>query len=171
MPEQDTIVIIQNNISSVITLENDDFIVIREDQPISVVTLGIQGPPGVVPQTIYMASEAIAAGAPVNIWDDAGIIKVRNANASSGLRAHGFSLRYIAPTDSGPISRSEGTVSELSGLVPGAQYVLGTISGTYLEATAENIATLTTNMYLQHLGVARTTSEIEFRLGEVTVRA
>lgn len=121
-----------------------------------------------VPLSIYTATEAIGAGAFINIWDSSGG-KVRNANAASGLRAHGFAPGAISMGATGMIITGEEDNASLSGLTIGAEYVLGTTAGQVMQATSGNIATLVSGYYLQHLGVARSSSELVVHFGDVTI--
>ena len=118
--------------------------------------------------TITMtASESIAAGAMVNIYDSGGgVIKVRNAdNTTSAKRAHGFSIGSIASSASGPISFGNGANTGVTGLTVGAEYFLGTTGG------VTTTAPTSTGNIVQSVGVARTTTELEVLLKTVIIRA
>lgn len=121
-----------------------------------------------VPLSIYTATENLAAGAFINIFDSSGG-KIRNANAASGLRAHGFVPGAISMGATGIVITGEEDNVSLSGLTIGSEYVLGTTAGQVMEATAGNIATLTSGYYLQHLGVARSATELVVHFGDVTI--
>lgn len=101
-------------------------------------------------QLTYTASEAIAAGALVNI-DPTG--KVRNADGSTSREAQGFALSAIANAASGTVYLS-GQISGLTGLTPGSRYWLG----------AAGAVTLTpgTTGILQVAGYASSTTALEF---------
>lgn len=60
-------------------------------------------PTGVGPDTqTILASEAIAAGAYVNIWNNAGTANIRNAdNTAAGKEAHGFVLSAVSSGTTG----------------------------------------------------------------------
>ncbi len=77
-----------------------------------------------------IASETIAAGAPVNIWNNAGTINVRNADATTnGKQADGFIL--VGATNGVAVNVYLGGINTAcSGLTPGARYWLGTTPGT-----------------------------------------
>lgn len=108
-----------------------------------------------IPDYIVLpASESITAGAPVNIWNDSGTTKVRNANASNGRQADGFVGMNYGTGDSVVIFLS-GNTSLLSGLTIGPIY-LGTSSGTYTSSAPG------TGNLVQRLGFATTTSNIVF---------
>ncbi|BDP42944.1 hypothetical protein DAETH_29130 [Deinococcus aetherius] len=115
----------------------------------------------------FTASEAIAAGALINIYDSgSGVVRIRNAtNAGAGTRAHGYAPAAIAASASGTVYLTSGLISGLSGLTPGAQYVLGTAGGL---ATAIPTAT---GSIAQPVGVAKSATELSFNAGPVTVRA
>ena len=70
------------------------------------------------------ASEALAAGSLVNVWNDTGTARARKADASTaGKEASGFVLSAVASGQTAAV-HSEGSVSGLSGLTPGARYYL-----------------------------------------------
>lgn len=103
---------------------------------------------------VLPASESITAGAPVNIWNDSGTTKVRNANASNGRQADGFVGMTYGTGDSVVVFLS-GNTSLLSGLTIGPVY-LGTTAGTYSSSAPG------TGNLVQRLGFATTTSNIAF---------
>lgn len=73
------------------------------------------------------ASEALAAGDLVNIWNSTGA-KVRKADATtSGKEAHGFVLAAVSNGASATVY-FEGTNTAVTGLTPGVQY-LSTTAG------------------------------------------
>lgn len=78
-------------------------------------------------QTIT-ASEALAAGDLVNIWDNTGA-KVRKADATTaGKEAHGFVLSAVSNGNPATVY-FEGSNTAMSGLTPGVQF-LATTAGT-----------------------------------------
>lgn len=103
------------------------------------------------------ASEALAAGDKINIWSDAGVARMRKADATSpGKQADGF---VIAAVSSGATGTAyfEGTNTQLSGLTPGAAY--------YLSTTAGGVTTTppsTTGQVVQYLGKALSATELSF---------
>lgn len=103
---------------------------------------------------VLPASESITAGAPVNIWNDSGTTKVRNANASNGRQTDGFVAMTYGTGDNVVIFLS-GNISILSGLTIGPVY-LGTTAGTYTSSAPG------TGNLVQRLGFATTTSNIAF---------
>lgn len=73
------------------------------------------------------ASEALAGGALVSFYTNAGAFSVRNADAgtpTAGKRASGFVLAAVASGSVASVYRS-GMNTQLSGLTPGADYFLG----------------------------------------------
>ena len=81
-------------------------------------------PTGVVPDvTVLVASEALAIRAQVNIWDDAGVSKARNADASNGRKSDGYVLAAVALGEQASIYH-EGAIEGFAGLVPGELYFL-----------------------------------------------
>ncbi|HGM6613329.1 hypothetical protein [Stenotrophomonas maltophilia] len=121
---------------------------------------------------IYPASEVLAAGDYVNIWDDAGTAKVRKADASAanaGKRAHGFVRAGVGTIGSDATVYFEGPNSSLSGLAPGATYVLSHTSPGGVVPLASGTATA--GHILQIVGVATAVGEINAEIGNPVVRA
>lgn len=120
---------------------------------------------------IYPASEVLAAGDYVNIWDDAGTAKVRKADASAtngGKRAHGFVRSGVGTIGSDATVYFEGPNSSLSGLTPGATYVLShTAPGGVVPLAS---GTTMPGHILQVLGVATDVSEINAEIGQPVMR-
>lgn len=87
-------------------------------------------PTGVGPDTaIITASEALAAGDLVNIWNNGGTANVRKADAStSGKEAHGFVLSAFASAASATVY-FEGSNTQCTGLTPGRQYLSDSTPG------------------------------------------
>lgn len=104
-----------------------------------------------------VASENLAAGDLVNVWDDAGTEKVRKADASNGRRAHGYVLASVTATNNATVY-FEDTITGLSGLTRGAMYYLS--GGTAGLATAT--APSTTGHIVQEVGVAVSATELSF---------
>ena len=112
---------------------------------------------GPVPVVSYQASETIAAGALINIWDNGGVAQVRNANGTSGYVAHGFSQAAIAALATAPVTLN-GIVSGLAGLTPGAPMFLGPTAGS-MSATPPASGS---GLYLQTIGFAAGTGTVYF---------
>lgn len=113
-----------------------------------------------------VASESIAAGALINLWSNAGVLNVRNADQTAiGKRAHGFAQAAISSAATGIVVLTDGVITGLSGLVVGTEYFLGTAG-----AVTATVPT-GTGTVLQKVGVARSTTELEFELLAPIVRA
>ena len=84
-------------------------------------------PPGVGADQVYLlASEAISAGAMVNVWNNSGTANARNADqTATGKAPTGFVTSSLASAASGNVIMS-GIVTGLTGLTPGSIYYLGT---------------------------------------------
>jgi hypothetical protein len=112
-----------------------------------------------------VASEAIAAGALVNLWMNGAALNVRNAdNSAAGKEANGFSPSAISSSSSGTIYTLSGSViSGLSGLTIGTLYFLGT--------TGAAVATITstTGSVLQQIGRALSATTLLFEPGPAIV--
>jgi hypothetical protein len=120
-----------------------------------------------VPAVQRPASEALAAGALFNQYDSgAGVIKIRNAsNTGVSTRAHGVTLAAIAANASGPVQYGNSVVTGLSGLTPGATYVLGTGGAPALAAPTAS------GTIIQGVGTANSATELAVILGPVTIRS
>lgn len=119
---------------------------------------------------VYPASELIAPGDFVNIHDNAGTASVRKADASAaaaGKMAHGF-VPAGAALGADATVYFEGPNSALSGLTPGATYVLShtTPGGVVVRASG----TTTAGHILQVLGVATDVGEINAEIAQPVVR-
>jgi len=107
---------------------------------------------------ILPASENLASGDHVNIWDDAGTAKARKADATSaGKEANGFVLD-AATAGANATVYFEGRNTSLSGLTLGARY--------YLSASVPGGVTTTppsaTGNVVQYLGTAYSATELAF---------
>ena len=119
---------------------------------------------------VVTTSENLAAGDFVNLYDNAGTLTARKADASSasaGKRAHGF---VLAASTSGNDAEVyfEGPNTQLSGLTAGTMYALSHSSPGGVVALGS--ATTTAGHILQELGIATDTGEINVEIGDVTVR-
>lgn len=131
-----------------------------------VIALNAQGtldstmlPPGIGADTLsVLASEALAAGALVNIYNNAGTANVRNANATaSGKEAHGFVLAAVSSGAQATVYFN-GINNQLTGLTPGVQY-LSTTAG----ASTATPPSASGNV-VQRLGVATSATTLNFTL-------
>lgn len=105
------------------------------------------------------ASEALAAGDLVNIWNSTGV-KARKADASvAGKEAMGFVLAAVSSAASATVY-FEGTNTQVTGQTPGL---------VYLSATTPGLATTTapsgTGQVVQRVGYATGTTSINFNAG------
>ena len=111
--------------------------------------------------------ENLAAGDFVNIFDDAGTIKVRKADAStSGKEADGFVLAAVtAPAN--VVVYFEGTNTQLTGLTGGARYYLSAATPGLSVTTAPSAS----GNVVQYLGKALSTTEITFEATDGVILA
>jgi hypothetical protein len=80
--------------------------------------------------TSAVASEALAAGDIVNLWDNAGTASVRKADGTAvGKEAHGFVKANFASSASATVYLAGNTLTT-TGLTTGARYYLSTTPGT-----------------------------------------
>lgn len=109
-----------------------------------------------------VASESLAAGDLVNIWNDGGTEKVRKADATTeGKEAVGFVKASFASAATAAVY-FEGRITGLSGLTPGARQYLSAANAGQPTATAPNSA----GNVVQFVGVAVSATEIDFEAGE-----
>lgn len=124
-------------------------------------------PTGVGPDTsTILASETISAPALVNVYNNAGVVTVRNADKTGANRskiANGFVLTSIASAASGLVYFS-GLMTELSGLTTGTPMFLGAAGAPTATPTT------TTGESLQPIGDAVSTTSIQFVRGAATIR-
>lgn len=93
---------------------------------------GLQGPPGPsgALTTAGTASEALTAANIVNVWDDAGTVSVRKADATAeGKEATGFVKAGFSIGESATVYLPGDIVTGLSGLSTGTRYYLDTTAG------------------------------------------
>ena len=107
---------------------------------------------------IVVASEGLSAGNYVNIWDDAGLFKVRKADAStSGKEAHGFVLASVLIGATANVF-FEGTNNQVTGQTPGNVFLSATIAG---EGTST--APTTAGKIVQRIGFAVAANSVNFQ--------
>lgn len=114
---------------------------------------------------VVVASENLAAGDLVNIWDDSGTAKVRKADATTaGKEAHGFVLSAFSATANATVY-FEGTNTALSGRIPGKQYL----------ATTAGLTTSTppsgSGNVVQLVGFATSATTMNFQSGTPVILA
>lgn len=116
-----------------------------------------------------MASEALAAGDFVNIWDDGGTAKLRKATADAlGKRAHGYVLVGVALGETALVYY-EGPNNQLTGLTPGATYFLDSVNPGKV-VTSTGLST-TSGHIVQEVGVAVSATKINVEISKPIVRA
>lgn len=117
-------------------------------------------PVGVGPEIILAtATESIASGAWVNVYNNGGVISVRNADATTnGKPAHGFVTAAYVSTNIATIYAPSNTNTALTGLTLGAEYFLSTTPGAGVATTPPS----SSGNIVQRLGVADKVTEIVF---------
>lgn len=104
------------------------------------------------------ASENLAGGDLVNVWNDSGTLKVRKADATTaGKEANGYVLASVTSGASATVY-FEQVITGLSGLTLGALYFLSTTAGG-VTATAPS----SSGNVSQRIGRAISTSELLFQ--------
>jgi hypothetical protein len=106
---------------------------------------------------VITASEALAAGDLVNVWNSTGA-KVRKADASvAGKEAHGFVLAAVSSGNPATVY-FEGTNTQVTGQTPGV---------VYLSAATAGLATTTapsgTGQVVQRVGFATSATALNFQ--------
>lgn len=115
---------------------------------------------------IIVASEALAAGNLVNVWDNAGAFKVRKADAStSGKEAHGFVLAAVLSGGNATVY-FEGPNTQVTGLLGGNQFLSASTPG----ATAAAAPT-GTGKVVQRVGFATSATVLNFQSGVPVILA
>lgn len=124
-------------------------------------------PVGIVPEVKdVVTSENLSAGNLVNLYDNGGTLTARKADASNAYRANGF---VLAATTSPAAARVyfEGSITGLSGLTPGATYILDDTAGGIVTTSAG----FGTGDIVQQVGFALSATELLFEAGPVTILA
>lgn len=118
----------------------------------SLMPSGIAGDQSVVP-----ASENLAAGDQVNLWNDSGTVKARKANATDNSKpSHGYVESSVTSGANATVLH-DGIIAGLSGLTLAARYFLATTGGA-ITATAPS----TTGNSIQCVGFARSATELVY---------
>ena len=102
------------------------------------------------------ASETLAAGNWVNVWNDASTAKVRKADATTaGKEVHGFVLSAVTSGNPATVY-FEGTNTQVTGQTPGPVYLQTTAGagGTTIPSAAGNV--------VQQVGVAVGATAVNF---------
>lgn len=120
------------------------------------------------PSAVMTASEDLAAGDFVNIWNDAGTEKIRKAtNTGIGTKAHGYVESAILEDADGVVTLGEGVLAGFTGLTRGATYFLGTSGGKVLAGALPS----STSNIVQELGVAKSETEIAVNIMKPVILA
>lgn len=102
------------------------------------------------------ASETLAAGNWVNVWNDASTAKVRKADATTaGKEVHGFVLSAVTSGNPATVY-FEGTNTQVTGQTPGPVYLQTTAGagGTTIPSASGNV--------VQQVGVAVSATAVNF---------
>lgn len=105
------------------------------------------------------ASENLAAGDFVNIYDSSGALCRKADATSAGKPAHGFVLAAVTSGNNATVY-FEGTNNQVSGMTPGQVY-LSTTAG-----LATGTAPTTAGQVVQNLGVAISATAINVEIGQ-----
>jgi hypothetical protein len=124
-------------------------------------------PAGVLVQSgVLPASEDLAAGDFVNVWDDSSTPKVRLANAStSGKEAHGFVLASVTSGANATVY-FEGQNTQVTGATAGNIFLSAATPGGFTSTPPSG-----TDKVVQRIGTAIAATKIDFEQGAVTVLA
>jgi len=111
------------------------------------------------------ASETLAAGDWVNVWNDASTAKVRKADATTaGKEVHGFVLSAVNSGNPATVY-FEGTNTQVTGQTPGPVYLQTTAGagGTTIPSASGNV--------VQQVGVAVSATSVNFERNTPVVLA
>jgi len=129
-----------------------------------------QMPVGVGAQTVDIpTSESLAAGDFVNLWNDAGTVKARKADASAGKPSQGFVLSVFSHPATALVYVNGGGKSnnQKTGMTPGArQYLSAAAPGGTVET-----APTTAGYLVEFLGTAISATEMVTVDGDYIVLA
>ena len=113
-----------------------------------------------------IASEILAAGDIVNVWNNAAVANVRKADGSvTGKEAHGFVLVGAAALASATVY-FEGTNTQCTGLTPGQQFLSGATAGKSVAAAPTGAGKV-----LQRVGFAVSATSLNFNCTDPIVLA
>lgn len=121
-------------------------------------------------QTIsILPSEALSAGAFINIYNNAGVTSARNAdNTAVAKKAHGFVTAGYASGVAATVFLSDGPNTAVTALTVGVEYFLGTAGGIVVGASIPT----STGSIVQRLGVSKSATELEVNIVDtVMIRA
>jgi hypothetical protein len=116
-------------------------------------------PPGIGADTaIVLASETLAAGDLVNIYNNASTANCRKADGSAaGKEAHGYVLAAVTSGQNATVY-FEGTNNQCTGLTPGAQFLSGTVAGKSASTAATGAGKV-----VQRVGFAVSATSMNFQ--------
>jgi hypothetical protein len=103
-----------------------------------------------------VSSENLAARDMVNVYNDAGTLKVRKADANNAMPAHGYVTAAVTSPAAGDVY-FDGIISGFTALTPGARMYLSETAGEVTETAPSTAASL-----VQYIGVALSATEVEF---------
>lgn len=113
-----------------------------------------------------LASEALAAGDLVNVYNNAGTANVRKADATAAAKeAHGFVLQAVSSGSQATVY-FEGTDAGQTGMTPGPQF-LSTSTPGRVQAAAPTVA----GQIVQKVGFATAAGALNFQYNEPITRA
>lgn len=115
-------------------------------------------PVGIGPDiAIILASEALAAGDFVNVYNNAGVANVRKADASAaGKEAHGFVNAAVLNGASATVYFSDEN-NQVTGATPGVVFLSATVPGGFAAAAPAGAGKV-----VQRLGQATSATNINF---------
>lgn len=97
-----------------------------------------------VPETIFpefqnrlfpIFSQNVSAGAMINLWNDAGTLKARNANATDNTKpAWGYAPAAVVSPARGEVVIFNGLCQNIGGMTPAQRYWLHTVDGQIINA-------------------------------------
>lgn len=116
-------------------------------------------PPGIGADTaVILASETLAAGDLVNIYNNSSVANCRKADGSTaGKEAHGYVLAAVTSGQNATVY-FEGTNNQCTGLTPGAQFLSGTTAGKSATTSATG-----TGKVVQRVGFATSATSMNFQ--------
>jgi len=108
-----------------------------------------------------IASEALAAGDLVNVWNNSSVANIRKADGSTaGKPAQGFVLSAVSALAAGTVY-FEGTNTQCTGLTPGPQYLSAATAG-----KPATVAPSTAGQSVQAVGFAISATSLNFQYNQ-----
>lgn len=105
-----------------------------------------------------VASETLAANDLINLWNNAGTINARKADATTaGKEAHGFVKAGFSSSASATVYTSGNSITGLSGMTPGARQYMATTAGLRTETAPSGSGNI-----VQMVGVAASANVLVF---------